>query len=208
LKTTNEPTRKQILDQLKKTGQLTVNQLTKVLGISPMAIRQHLASFEKQGLVSHTQMRRQIGRPSYIYFLTEKADKMFTKSYDEFLIDILEKIGSGQIPETIEEIFQQRFSKIYKANRDIVSRTHPSDRLTVLLKILNNNGFLASLAQNHSQIFLRAYNCPILKIAKKYPFACEYEVEALNQLLGEELTLTTTQSSGHHFCEFVYKKKI
>lgn len=65
--------RRQILTALKKQGSLSVDDLSRCLGITPMGIRQHLAVLERDNLVMISSVRRGMGRPSYLYRLTELA---------------------------------------------------------------------------------------------------------------------------------------
>src|SRR5205807_7655984 len=62
-------TRTEILRQIKKSGELAVDQLAAGIGISLQAARQQLTLLERDGLVGHTERRDGQGRPRYIFTL-------------------------------------------------------------------------------------------------------------------------------------------
>ena len=69
-------TRRRILIALKERGGMTADELAENLGISSVAVRRHLTNLERDRLVDHKQVQRGMGRPSYVYRLTEAAHQM------------------------------------------------------------------------------------------------------------------------------------
>ena len=53
-------------------GEHTVAELADVLEITEMAIRRHLSNLEKDGLIYSKMVRQHVGRPTYLYGLSEK----------------------------------------------------------------------------------------------------------------------------------------
>ena len=85
------PTREKIILLLKKRGPLTIDDLSSELSITSMGIRQHLLSLERRGLIEYLTKRKGIGRPAFLYKLTEKADDLFPKEYDKFILNLINK---------------------------------------------------------------------------------------------------------------------
>ena len=94
-------TKDKILELLKKNSSLSVNELTEILNITHMAVRKHLSTLEKDGLIASQEIKQPMGRPLQTYFLTEKAEKLFPKNYEgitmEFLQDLKEMHGEDSI---------------------------------------------------------------------------------------------------------------
>ncbi|HEX21467.1 MAG TPA: DeoR family transcriptional regulator, partial [Actinobacteria bacterium] len=101
-------TRSQIVSELRKSGTLSVNELTERVGISSMGIRQHLAYLEKNGLTSQEQRRQPLGRPCAYYRLTEAAEALFPKLYAHFAAGILNDISEHEGKDKLELIFKWR----------------------------------------------------------------------------------------------------
>src|SRR4030043_766007 len=115
------PTRERILFLLKKKGPLFLDDLSRQMGITPMGIRQHLISLERKGLVDYVARRYGVGRPAFLYKLTEKADDLFPKAYHKFILTTLKELEKNEAREKIEEIFRWRKEKILRDNKDALS---------------------------------------------------------------------------------------
>jgi predicted ArsR family transcriptional regulator len=76
----DNPSRKGIILLLKKNGGMSIDELSRDIKITPMGIRQHLNALEKKGIVTYVANRHGIGRPGFIYKLTELAEELFPKS--------------------------------------------------------------------------------------------------------------------------------
>lgn len=74
-------------------GEHTVAELADVLEITEMAIRRHLSNLEKDGLIYSKMVRQHVGRPTYLYGLSEKGEDTFPKEYKQFAIDMLEDLA-------------------------------------------------------------------------------------------------------------------
>ena len=74
-----------------------------------MGIRQHLLSLERRGLIEYITKRQGIGRPAFLYKLTKKADNLFPKEYDKFIVNLFRDIEKNDGDEKIEEILNDEF---------------------------------------------------------------------------------------------------
>jgi len=84
-----QPTRRQIVEILKQRGRATVDELSKEIGITLMAVRLHLVVLERDGLVIRGSVREGPGRPTLVYRLTEQAEEVFPKHYDQLANNLL-----------------------------------------------------------------------------------------------------------------------
>ena len=66
---------------LRRRGAMTVEDLSRALGISGVAVRQHLDGLEAEGLLDSRTERRPIGRPRRLFRLSDAADDLFPKNY-------------------------------------------------------------------------------------------------------------------------------
>ena len=105
-------TRQEILDLLRRRGQMTAAELSESLGIGAVGVRQHIALLERDGLVHTAAVRRGVGRPSHLYALTAAAEALFPRRYDRLLMDALEFIADQGGPAAIDRFFARRRSKL------------------------------------------------------------------------------------------------
>ncbi|MDA8085331.1 MAG: winged helix-turn-helix transcriptional regulator [Nitrospiraceae bacterium] len=75
----NGQTKDKIIILLKKNDGLTTGELSRHVGITPMGIRQHLLALERKNLIRYEMKKNGIGRPAFVYRLTELADDVFPK---------------------------------------------------------------------------------------------------------------------------------
>jgi len=58
-------------------------RLAKHLGLTPMAVRQHLYALQREQLVTAEERPVPIGRPAKYWRLTRQADRLFPDAYAE-----------------------------------------------------------------------------------------------------------------------------
>ena len=85
-KTTNE-SRQQILTALKTRGPQSAAELSEALGVTTMAVRQHLAKIVEAEEVSWFDERRAVGRPLRRWQLTLKGHERFPDVHEDSSAD-------------------------------------------------------------------------------------------------------------------------
>src|SRR6267378_182914 len=75
-----ESTRGRIVSLLRGEN-LTVNELTEKLQLTDNAVRAHLLTLERDGLVKQSGVRRGVRKPHFAYKLTHDAEQLFPKAY-------------------------------------------------------------------------------------------------------------------------------
>lgn len=73
-------TRERILHMMKTSGPLSAKEITSELKITEMAVRRHLGTMERDGLIESKMIRQTLGRPTAVYGLTEMAEGLFPKN--------------------------------------------------------------------------------------------------------------------------------
>ena len=203
IKVDENPTRQNIITLLKKNGGMTIEELSKKISITPMGIRQHLLSLEKKGLVSYTAKKHGIGRPGFVYVLTEAADDLFPKSYDKLALDILKEVKKNDGQEKINKIFAWQRDKLLKQKRGALSGLSGLDEIMHGLKnLLVSEGFLADLEKVGDTYILKTYNCPIKKVATEFNEVCLEELQLLRDLLQRNVSMDQCIGQGSPSCTF------
>jgi DeoR family suf operon transcriptional repressor len=197
----DNPTRNSIIQLLKKSGGLSIEDLSKSILITPMGIRQHLLSLEKKGIVTYVARKHGIGRPGFVYMLTDKADALFPKSYDKFAIEILNDIKKYEGPEKLDTIFKWRKDKQLKTFKDAFAGVESvDDSVKVLKNMLESEGHIVELTRNNGNYHLKQYNCPISKVASEFKNICAYELQLYREVFGEGVTVEQNISEGAPSC--------
>src|ERR1041385_4385300 len=95
-----DSTRGQIVTLL-RTAPATVEELAGKLKLTDNAVRAHLATLERDGLVKQSGLRRGPRKPHFTYVLTEEADRLFPKAYDALLNQLIAVLKTRLTPPAI-----------------------------------------------------------------------------------------------------------
>ncbi len=209
LLTTQVPaTRRRILIALKERGGMTADELAEKLGISSVAVRRHLTNLERDGLVDHEQMQRGMGRPSYVYQLTETAHHIFPHNYDQIASYFLEAIQELFGQQAVQRIFEHRTQELAESYRPQVNGEYLPDRLEQLTRLREAEGYMPAWEEQEDGTFvLRQYHCPILHVAEGCSEACAHELSLFVDLLDAEVTRQNHQVTGDAECSYQIRPK-
>jgi predicted ArsR family transcriptional regulator len=174
-----------------------------------MGIRQHLLALEKKGLVTNAPKRRGIGRPKFEYRLTEKAEKIFPKQYDFFVLRLLETIEKKEGRKKVNQIFgwlKEGFIQKLSAN---INHTSPLEEKVInMVNTLRQEGYLSELQEDRKYFYIKNYNCPISSIAHKYRESCSMELEMYREIFGNSVKRTECQVEGAISCTYQIPKNV
>ncbi|MFA4918938.1 MAG: metalloregulator ArsR/SmtB family transcription factor [Thermodesulfovibrionales bacterium] len=203
------PTREKIILLLKKRGPMAIDNLSIELGITSMGIRQHLLSLERRGLIEYLTKRQGIGRPAFLYKLTEKADELFPKEYDKFILNLFRDIEKNEGRDKIDEIFKWRKNRIIKEVREtLANKKTLQDRMYGLKDILEAEGYFAELTDMNNHFTLKLYNCPIFKLASEFKEVCRHDLQMFRELIGKELAREECIVDGDISCTYTITKTL
>lgn len=197
-------TKDKILELLKKTGFMSVNDLTEQLKITHMAIRKHLSQLEKDDLIQSSELKQPMGRPLQLYSLTDKGERLFPKNYEGITLEFLHDIEKMNGKRVIEDLFKKREERLTEEISSRLANLSDSDKIRELVQIQNEKGYMADFSQLEGNSFeLVEHNCPILAVAKEYTVACSCETKMFQEVLKTaKVTRTSCKSEGDHACKF------
>ena len=94
-----ESTRGRVATLLRR-GPMTTEELAKALGLTDNAVRAHLATLERDGLVKAEGVRHEgrVGKPATLYRLSPEVEPLFSKAYRPLLTTLLGTLGE-RLPE-------------------------------------------------------------------------------------------------------------
>ncbi|WP_227521929.1 helix-turn-helix transcriptional regulator [Bacillus solitudinis] len=202
-------TRDIILTMLKQSGEKTVSEIAKNLGVTEMAVRRHLQALEKDGLIEARVEKQTMGRPLHRFFLTDAGQESFPRNYGSLSVDFLQDLEQISGQEVINQLFKKRKEKLQDKYLPAMKGTF-EERVQALARIQNENGYMVELEQREDGTYkFIEYNCPIAKVAKQYPVACSCEHELFQELLDtsdiQQISCVAKENST--CCVYTLKKK-
>ena len=82
-------TRRAIVKRLKAEGPVDSARLARRMGLTPMAVRQHLYALQREKLVTAEERKGARGRPAKYWQLTREADRLFPDAYAELSVALI-----------------------------------------------------------------------------------------------------------------------
>jgi len=189
--TKTERTRKRILELLKFNGPSDANALAEDLGISAMAIRQHLYEFQKEGRVSFIEEPRPMGRPAKLWCLANQSDDQFPDSHDSLAVDLIKSIPAVFGSSGMEKLIANRVEQQVTQYQELMPKPGSSLRkkLECLVKIRSDEGYMADLLEEDGELLFVENHCPICAAATACVGLCAGELELFQRVLGEQVQI-------------------
>ncbi len=174
-------TRGRIVLLLRHAGS-TVDELAHALHLTDNAVRAHLATLERDGLVCQAGVRRGSGKPAQIYHLTQEAEQIFPKAYGPVLRSLLDSLSTLLSPAQLAEVVQcagQRLATQWS--------TPPGEmraRLRSTVDIFNQLGGLTELEELPESYMIKSATCPLATISTDHPEVCRLTQAFLSHIIG------------------------
>ena len=186
-------TRRAVLVLLKKRGEASVSELSRTLGITVGAVRQHLSGLKASGLVNHRAETGRPGRPRHLYRLSAGAEALFPKYYSELTNELLSYVEEED-PRVLEMIFERRRSRRVSGALRRLSGKGFRERVAELARILDEDGYLADFQSKRDGTYL---------ITRRYRLACSTEIEFIQQVLPDaRVERVAHMMAGAHVCQY------
>ena len=173
----------------------TVSELAEKLGLTDNAVRAHLLSLERDGLVRQSGVQRGSRKPHFAYELTHEAERLFPKAYDALLNQLITTLKGRLPPSAIEDVLREVGRSL--ARRHALDGT-PSDvesRLQNALEVLKALGGTPRLEREGEKITIRSGGCPLAAAVVEHPEVCELAEALVAELVG--LPVHESCTRGH-----------
>ena len=200
-------TRRAITKLLKTEGPIDSAQLAQRLGLTPMAVRQHLYALQREGLVASEERPVPIGRPAKFWRLTREADHLFPEAYAELSVALIDSVKDAFGQEGLERVLTSRCAR---QRVDYGKRIKPQDsldrKLAELAKVRTEEGYMAEVRSEDDGSFLLVENhCSICAAANACQGFCSTELDLFRSVLGPGVTVERAKHiiKGDNRC--VYK---
>jgi predicted ArsR family transcriptional regulator len=177
-----------VLGLLKREGPVTAEVMAGRLGVTAMAVRQHLQGLEEEGLASHQAPANGRGRPAKQWRATPEADGHFPDSHSALVVDLI-----GQMRKTFGEDGLDRLLKLRTADQEKTYRARMGEksslkaRLAALARIRAEEGYMAEVRRDGDGWLFVENHCPICSAAKFCTGLCREELALFQKILGRDV---------------------
>ncbi|MDX1737936.1 MAG: metalloregulator ArsR/SmtB family transcription factor [Alphaproteobacteria bacterium] len=180
-------TKRKIQEILKISGPLDASVLAEELGITAMAVRQHLYSLADEELITYEEVARPKGRPAKIWRLSDKANKIFPDAHADLSIGLINSMRQVFGEEGLQKLVRQRAEEQLSSYKKALSpATNIDQKLDLFSKKRTEEGYMASWTTNSDGSYLFVENhCPICAAATACSNLCSMEFEIIEHLFPE-----------------------
>lgn len=198
LATLTGETQAKLLGLLRR-SQHTITSLAKALRLTDNAVRLHVDSLRRHGIVTDVGTQRDTGgKPARIYGLTLEGEELFPKAYARVLGDLVGEINRTEGHERAVELLRAvgaRLGASIEAPADIAGR------VSVAANVLRGLGADVEVQRTEHGWHIQGHGCPLSAVAPEHPEVCALAQALIEQITGRQVG-ECCDRSGRPDCAF------
>lgn len=197
--------RLEILNSLKRTKGMSVNELVEKMGMSYMGIKQHCLTLQRDGYLDTWRRPQKMGRPEMVYRLTRRSHDLFPADSNEFTLELLRSICDIYGANAPEKLLYNVFEKRTAALKAKAKGENVVERAKWLAKARDSEGYMAQFlpSEKDGPQILECHS-PIFNLLEKYPIIGRLEQDMFDGVLGTSVRREETRTSGLYECAFYF----
>jgi len=197
--------RLEIINSLKRSRGMSVNELVEKMKMSYMGIKQHCLTLERDGYLDTWRRPQKMGRPEMVYRLTRRSHDLFQADSHQFTLDLLKSVqeiyGSNAPEKLLYNIFERKIAALKaKAKGHTVA-----ERAKWLARFRDGEGYMAQFT-NGEEDGPKILEChsPIMNLLDRYPIIGRFEQDMFEGVLGTRVRRQMIRNSGLYECAFYF----
>jgi predicted ArsR family transcriptional regulator len=197
--------RLEIINSLKRSRGMSVNELVEKMRMSYMGIKQHCLILQRDGYLDTWRRPQKMGRPEMVYRLTRRSHDLFAADSNQFTLELLNSLrdiyGANAPEKLLYSVFEKRTAELKsKVKGDTIA-----ERAKWLAKQRDNEGYMAQFlpAEKDGPQILECHS-PLLNVLEKYPIVARLEQDMFETVLGRKVRREETRASGLYECAFYF----
>ena len=187
---------------------LTVEDLAASLGLTDNAVRAHLTTLERDGLVKLEGVRRGSRKPHFTYGLTPAAEDLFPKSYDSLVTVLLDVLKEKVTPRQLRELLREVGRKLARLSIKSVSHdSRLSARTREAVELLEAMGGAPRMESDGDKFLIESTSCPLAAAVESHPEACAVAEALVAEVTGANVREKCNKTQTPPRCSFEITKK-
>ncbi|CAN5430888.1 hypothetical protein BH18VER2_BH18VER2_05650 [soil metagenome] len=198
--------RLEILNTLKRTKGLSVNQLVAKMKMSYMGIKQHCLTLERDGYLDTWRRPQKMGRPEMVYRLTRRSHALFQADSNAFTLDLLQSIDEIHGTNAPEKLLYNLFERKTDGLNEKVKGETVEERAKSLASIRDEEGHMSQFVNEPSEGGPQILEChsPIMNLIDKYDIIGRLEHDMFEKVLQTPVRREETRISGLYEAAFYF----
>jgi predicted ArsR family transcriptional regulator len=182
----------------------TIGELATALGVTDNAVRLHLGSLQRDGLVRQSGVRRSVGKPAHVYDVTPAAEQLFPKAYGPVLGYLLDAMGEQLTADTVATLLREVGRRVVAASSTAAGHGHSADdRVRRAASVLGELGGIVEIEDDGATsgtARIRTVSCPLASAVRSHPEVCRMLEAALADVAESPVTECCDRGGRPHCC--------
>ncbi len=197
--------RLEILNSLKRSKGMSVNELVRKMKMSYMGIKQHCLTLQRDGYLDTWRRPQKMGRPEMVYRLTRRTHDLFQSDSNTVTLDLLRSAREGFGPNAPEKLLYNVFERKTAALKARVKGEDLTERAKWLARLRDSEGYMSqfSTEEEGGPQILECHS-PIMNLLDAYPIVGRLEQDLFEGVLGTKVRREETRNSGLYECAFYF----
>jgi predicted ArsR family transcriptional regulator len=159
--------------------------LAAALELTDNAVRNHLATLERDSLIQQAGVRRSsgAGKPAVLYQLHPDAEVLFSRAYPSVLTTVVESIVNACPPDQIDELLRDAGRRLARQAGGRATGTL-ENRVRTAAAALTALGGDVTVAREEGSLRIRGSGCPLSAAVSKQPGLCRAVETLVSEVTG------------------------
>jgi len=196
--------RLEIVNALKRSRGLSVNELVDRMRMSYMGIKQHCLTLQRDGYLDTWRRPQKMGRPEMVYRLTRRAHDLFQADSNRFTIELLESVQQIYGTNGPEKLLYNLFERKTASLKEKIKGVTVAERAKSLAKVRDLEGYMSQFVIDEGGPQILECHTPLQNVLDKYQIIGRFEQEMFAQVLSTRVRRQETRNSGLYECAFYF----
>jgi DeoR family suf operon transcriptional repressor len=209
-----ETTREQVLKLVRGHREMTIAQIAATLGLSQGAVRRHLDGLRADGFVDVRLERHGVGRPSLLFFPTERGEEGAGRQYLQLLTRLFRRldrmdestVGGKSGREVLEGALAEVAYEVAAEHESEVVGTTLAERVERAGAALKLEGIVDEWTREGNAFRLLNGECPYIRIAELTDAPCRSDRQSIELLVGASVDQLRRIADGQPVCEYIVRE--
>ena len=164
----------------------TVDELSKEIGVTDNAVRAHLLSLERDGLIFQNGVTRGFRKPHFSYSLSPAAELLFPKPFDALFTHTVGVLKKQFPPKKVEQVLRRIGSELAAPYKQ-PGRANLTLRLDSALKALTDIGGVAAVSQKNGKTVISGKSCPLNAAVSQHKEVCKLAESLVGEIVEKDV---------------------
>jgi predicted ArsR family transcriptional regulator len=189
--------------------------LAEALGVSQAAVRRHLDGLRADGFVDVRLERHGVGRPSLLFFPTERGEEGAGQQYLQLLTRLFRRldrmdetrVGGKSGREVLDHAIEDIAFEVAAAHQGEVAGATLAERVERTSAALKAEGIVDTWRRDGEHFRLVNGECPYIRVAETTDACCKADRQSIELLVGADVEQIRRIADGQPVCEYIVREK-